>query len=282
MAESIQRFLQQHYPRTDARTVARLVRTLFPEDFKSRLPECQKDGWKDVFVSGGADDELILDRALDSPSVSGGRAVMRHHKINWHDRLFYDPKISRKFFRSLRLAGLLIGLLVSSLFFFRSDLGNKLWSHVDRMRQGDFSWAASATNHSPRSSSETTALPAEPGSFTYWIQQAEAAKGQGEYELAVTHFDRALRINSFESSIRVRRYFALLHSGKTQEACGWFQAQRELRAEDRLLAEALCQQSEGQVDRALVSYGDFIRRFPSDARVSEVKAVVKSLMESQN
>lgn len=120
----LQSFLKEHYPRTDDRNVAKCMRSMFRKDFQFRGPQAKQEGWKDLLVSGGADDELLLDRSADKTQ---GKVQLRQATgeiaIPWWTRLIYDPKINRRFKRSLMISSLSIALMGSLWLFYHSEAG---------------------------------------------------------------------------------------------------------------------------------------------------------------
>lgn len=283
MAQQLHSFLQEYYPRTDHRTVAKLTRQLFRQDFKIRGDVARKENWKDVLVSGAADDDMLLDRTLDSPSsssISQRSFNITKTEISWWDRLVYDPKTSQKFFKTVKAAAVVLGLGVASIFAWQTGAFKQAyqWSYAQYESISSPSQQDS-TNMSSENSSNSTDVAT--GSFADWMNKTRQAKEKGDYASALHSVEKALRINRFDSSAQREKNFIKIQLGYTKEACEWFQKEPEVTENDRLMARAQCAQASGENQKALLYYNDFMRRFPSDNRVKEIRQVVESIIEKE-
>lgn len=283
MADEIQAFLRKHYPRTDARSVAKVMRLMFRDDFNFRVQDARKEHWRDIFVSGGADNEILLDRALENSTSNANKPVTFPHKINWLDRLLYDPKTSQKVGRLITgflIFAVLLGGAYGLLF---TDYGKEI--RQSAIWDKALEWVHLKTPQSPPPlAPEDSVSPKKvlPGSFAYWIQQADKLEAQGNLASAEEALVKALRINSFETGVEVRLNFLRLQMGQTKQPCKWFNEKQDLAEADSLLAEAICQEATGDRRKALINYGDFIRKFPKDSRADKVQLVVKNLLKRKD
>lgn len=269
-ADELEVFLQENYPRTDKRAVAKFMRLMFQEDFNGRLEIALKEGWKDIFVSGGDDQELMLDRAQN---LAPTRTPTQGFRLSTWQRLLYDPKVSDPFFKTLRFVGYACLLVVVSWIFVRSEIGQNLFQ----------SWKRSFSKTAPVESTPTspplveTPQSLERGSLAWWVQEAEVALAAGQDELALDNLGKALKINPYEKDLVIRHHFLQLKLG-LGNACDWFQTHTELEPKDQLLARAACAELAGDPSKAVVAYSDFVRRFPKDLRAPKVERVLKNLL----
>lgn len=262
--DALESFLNKFYPRTDTRSVAKFIRQLFSEEFSQKLAKARKEGWKDIFISGGADDEILLDRSPRATS-SSPHFNTQGHQISWWARLLYDPKISQKFYRFSGIMILVLGLGAGAWAFYESQLGREL------LKWGK-SFIYPTTNQSPGPVDQVQNLSKpEPGSFQWWVNQGDKFSHEKNWTEALEAYDRALRINPYELKVSIARHFVLLEQGDLKEACDWFHQQTEVPEADRLYAEALCHDRAQQTEKALINYTDFLRRFPLDPRISNVQ-----------
>lgn len=264
----LKKFLDDFAPRTDGRNVARFVRQLFSEDFSTRIRKAREERWRDVLISGGADDEIMLDRnRVSGADFSGMRSITEENRLYWWQKALYDPKSSESIRRVAFFILLGFGLLGFG--------AHSYWSSESLVRKGLAWWG----NHQessmdlPASSSvaeDQTQAP-ERGTLAYWIQLAEEAETKGEMAEAQNFYSRALRLSPFDFELQARYHFAAIKAGKTKEACDWFQAEQEVAESHRFFAAGLCFEAQKDWSRAVREYGEFLRRFPSDPRRSQVE-----------
>jgi len=283
LADDIQAFLKKHYPRSDARAVAKVIRLMFREDFNRRVPDIRKESWKDVFVSGGADTDLLLDRFVNVPSSPGLRhAASRNSEIGFLRRLLYDPKVNKKFVRTSLGLGSVSIVLAIAFYLWTTPYGSKLyelgtdyWKYL--INQPGLAEVAESS-----SDSMNEARPAKPemGSLLYWTNKGAEAEKKKDWPTALKAYDRALNINSLESSIEVKRQFVLIRMGRFEKPCAWFKSHTELELADRSLAEALCYQATDDITKAVYAFGDFLRKFPQDPRAAGVKSEFDAVLRT--
>ncbi|PIR22724.1 MAG: hypothetical protein COV44_06105 [Deltaproteobacteria bacterium CG11_big_fil_rev_8_21_14_0_20_45_16] len=283
LADDIQAFLKKYYPRSDTRAVAKVTRLMFREDFDLRVPEIRKESWKDIFVSGGADTDLLLDRFVNVPSSPGIRhAANRNSEIGLLRRLLYDPKVNKKFVRSSIGLGSLLFVLCSGFYLWTTPYGSKFYEF------GSKNWTSlidqpglvQIPENSSNTTDETRSSKPEMGSLLYWVNKGTDAEKVKDWPAALRAYDRALNINSFESSIEVKRQFVLIRMGRLEKPCAWFKSHTELELADRILAEALCYQGTDDITKAVYAFGDFLRKFPNDPRTAEVKSELDAILRS--
>ncbi len=273
MGESLRAFLKKYYPRTDARSVAKFVRSIFPEDFKHRLKVSESEGWKDTLVVGHSDDELMLDRSsLTNEVVSTRKPAFE--EVGWLSRMLYDPKhrdrIDRYGFRLLLLL-ILLGSVIAAVHL------NTIPKIFNALLESGVNSSTPPLAVVKQGSSESPIQTPPVGSFQYWIERAEQAESKQNHEEAVMAYEKAERINSFDLRVLTRKNFNLLALGSSTEACPWFEKQKEIPLEDQLLADAICREHAGDLGRALVSYQDFLRKFPQEKRAKDVRQVIQYL-----
>lgn len=270
MAEDIKTALQKHYPRTDDRSVAKLMRTMFRDDFNRRMKQAKSEGWRDIFVSGGADEELMLDRNPDlSSEVTIKSSITKEVRVGFWHRLLYDPKISHKFYR---VAGLifLVGLLsVGSFYIHQSGAYQKLVASFEKEEP-----AQSVLKNRPVDSEP------EQGTYAYWLQKAEEQEDAGEFKAALASLNQALKINSFDQSTQVQKHFLEIQLNRLNNACAWFKQKTEISDRDRILAEAMCAERRGQTIKAINAYSEVLRRYPNSPRSKDIRSKVKQLVEN--
>jgi len=272
-ADDLEAVLRIHYPRTDRRAAAKFQRLMFEDDFQERLEPALREGWKDVFISGGDDQDLMLDRQKEAFAPT--RTNPHGSQVGIFQKMLYDPKISRKLFSGLRLVGGILMVAVLGTLFVQSDTGKSLLQN----------WKAGVST--PEKIEMISALdpvattPLERGSLAWWVNEAKVAQDQGDTVRAIENLERALKINPYEKDLLVRRQFLLLKRGEL-EVCEWFRVQKDISDSDQLLAGAACQELSGNYERAVVNYSDFIKRFPTDARSNLVRRIISTLLKQQN
>ncbi|MBN8555213.1 MAG: protein kinase [Deltaproteobacteria bacterium] len=267
LSEAIRGFLKSYYPRSDARTVSKFLRTSFQQDFSKRQKQEQLDGWKDTLSLGGADDEILLDRSFSESDALSTKSYTGSQEISWYQRMLYDPKIADLWKKRASMAALLIALGASLFIFFRTET-------ISRLTEA---FKTSPTKVIEETSAPTEAQAPPAGSFLDWLNRAKEAEKNGDVDSALEFYNRALQINGFEQSALVRKNFMLLAKGDFQNACRWFQDQRDLAQADSLLARAACYEIQSDATKASQSYAEFLRSFPEDERFSQVQMVLNSL-----
>jgi len=140
-------------------------------------------------------------------------------------------------------------------------------------------WLTQSQKSPPAPMPHSAPVKYETGSFSYWIHQADLAEAKGHIDQAIDDLNNALRINSFEQGVQIRKYFLLLRKGEVQEACPWFKSQTDISKADKLLSDAMCLEADGHPRKALLDYADFTRRFPHDRRMPEIKKIIETLIE---
>lgn len=270
-ADALQGFLKKHYPRADQRNVAKIVRHLFQEEFHRRSADERQNGWKDIFVSGAADDGLLLDRdfTIDSDTLSKARTAPI--RISWWARLLYDPKVNLKFIRNLRYGSLGAALLAAGIIFYQSESYREFKTYLSEQQN------PLPQNLEPRTPPSTAQQLPDEGSFAFYIQQADRYEQRGDIPNTIRSLRKALHINRFDQSLRLRYEFLRVGTADWKEACDWLLTNQELLASDRLFAQALCAEKQGQAQRALGYYNDYLQRFPRDSRNSQIQLSIKEL-----
>jgi len=273
LAEDLEAVLKIHYPRTDRRSAAKFLRLMFEDDFQERLEPALREGWKDVFISGGDDQDLMLDRQKEPFSPS--RTNPHGTQVGIFQKMLYDPKISRKLFTTLRTVAGVIFVAALGTLFVKSDTGKSLIQ----------SWKVGISSQ-PKldvisESDPTPSIPLERGSLVWWVNEANTAQAQGDTARAIENLERALKINPYEKELLIRRQFLLLKRGEL-EVCEWFRVQKDISDADQLLAGGACQELDGNHERSLVTYSDFVKRFPMDPRSESVKRIISTLIKHQN
>jgi serine/threonine protein kinase len=270
LADRLENFLSEHYPRSDNRTTAKFLRLVFEDDFEKRFPVARKEGWKDVLISGGDDEDLLLDRYRDPEPT---RTDTRGLQVGWIQRIFYDPKISQKIAFSAKTLGLVVGGFCIGLLFWKSEFGRSLIE----------SWKAGVEDvESPLLSSSQPSEPVtvERGTFAWWRQEAESAIELNQIEAAIDYLDRALKINPYEKDLLVKRQYLLLKMGD-ESSCDWFEQQKDLSPSDSSLWRGICFELAGDTLRATNHYSDFVKKFPEDPRQLVVKKTLEHLLKNQ-
>lgn len=274
-ADAIRSFLKSEYPRSDARTVAKFVRSCFFEDYQKRSKVTLTEGWKDILAVGAADDEILLDRTFSEQDSLSTRP--RDDDISWMQRLLYDPKTSANLGRKLRIAAFIVIVLGLGLFIYQSG---RLTEAVRTIQQ--WTQMSSTQNSEVKNSQPTTDLSAPKiddapeGSFSDLVSKGAAAEATNP-EAALKFYLRALSINPFERAVLVRKNFMLLATGSFEEACRWFRDQKDLAPEDRLLSDAGCAEIQGENQRASDSYAVFLQKFSNDPRAAEIRKILDYL-----
>lgn len=276
-ADELKHFLKSHYPRSDARNVAKFIRSCFYEDYHKRTKLALNEGWKDILSVGGADDELLLDRTFSEQDNLPTRA--RDDDIGWLQRLLYDPKASDKLWRVSRWVfalGAVVGLWT---YVMTSPSVRSLWEHLGPSGSEKASEATHDSTPSPSGNSASGDLELTEGSFQDWVQKGEAEEFANP-ELALKYYNRALSINPFEQAVLIRKNFMLLATGQIEESCQWFKAQNDLDQADKLLSDAACDEIQGELQRALSNYREFLQKFPEDRRAKAVRKLYEALLKS--
>lgn len=268
--DALQSFLTKYFPRSDHRSVAKFVRSVFSHDFQTRLQKSLQEGWRDVLQVGSSDEELMLDQSESQSASRSSSMRIRKADPAWWDRLLYDPKVKREFKRKLIQGG-------TALF----ALGFCLFVYVG-IQSGRFErWFSEHEEHLPaEAKNELNASPAPPavGSFVYWIQEAEKYVKTEDYLSALRAYERAQEINPFDVNLQIKRQFINLNLGHIQESCAWFlNKAKELPPTEASLSSAICSEALGDNQNALMGYSDFVLRFPEDSRVNQVKSIITSL-----
>jgi serine/threonine protein kinase len=285
-AEAIRDFLRKNYPRTDARTVARFARSLFPQDFQARSQSALREGWVDVLVSGGADDDLLLDRTFSEEMAQRHLGADRNESLSAWQRALYDPHVNAQVKSWIWKSALIIGVM---------GLGALGWSsgYIERLPQAasttfnrllNFDWAAylstAGSKPTPSVTSTHTKTPNETvpfGGFAYWKQMADEAEANGRWEEAETALKRAIEINPFETSLQTRREFVTLYQGQLDSSCRYFQTTSDVSPADKLLASSICAEGRGDWIKAASGYQDFLRLYAQDPRSAKVSWALKQL-----
>lgn len=276
LANELESFLQKNYPRTDQRTVAKFSRLLFREDFNVRFETAVKEGWKDIFISGGEDDEILLDRSTNSESSTTGiRSSTMGMRLSWYQRLIYDPKLSQQFFFWLKTSAVSVILLAGLAVLISTPFGQNKIQRA--MTQAGLKKATPPPPSLQTASTEDLSAPTEKGSYAWWLQEARKAEKAGRYEDAVSFVDRALKINPFEKKVKVHKNFLLIQMGHSARACAWFEEQADIDRADRDLAQAVCLEASGRRQKAVLAYLEFLQRHDTDPRKEKVKALLESL-----
>lgn len=283
LADALHLFLKENYPRTDARSVAKVLRSLFHADFSLRMNTARKEGWRDIFISGAADEDILFDKTLDSPSQIGGRQIIVQEEISWINRLLYDPKTSKKFFSTLKAAGFLIGFGVLSFFAWKNGLFDQSYQMAKEVYLKNFSKDKPGPIIAEQKKEEILkADKAEPGSFAFFLQESKKAEDSENFSEAVNWLNKAIRINRFDLNVLIRRNFLLIRMGDYRESCHWFSTESEVPKRDKIFAQALCREAQGDKNGAIQTYQDYIKNFPSDERNPKIKQVVESLSNKEN
>jgi serine/threonine-protein kinase len=271
-ADAIRTFLKAEYPRSDARNVARFVRSCFYEDYQKRIKVTLAEGWKDTLAVGAADDEIMLDRTF---SEQDSLMTRKHEEeISWFQRLIYDP-ITRDRFRR-HFATVFGGIVIVAALSFSVFTG-KATLFLDAFQKAIHSPSATSESVTPSSPQVAPAMAPE-GSFSDWVQKGQAAEEQDPNE-ALKYYLQALSINPFEQSVLIRKNFMLLAIGEFDEACRWFHAKQDLGMADRLLSDAACSEIQGETQRAMDSYSNFLEKFSADTRAKNVRGLFEILKD---
>ncbi len=285
-AEALRDFLRKNYPRTDARTVARFVRSLFPQDFQTRSQSALREGWVDVLVSGGADEELLLDRTFSEEMAQRHLGSSRNENLSAWQKALYDPRVNAQL-KSWAWKIALIGAFLA--------LGIAGWTggYIQRVPQWTLATVHQLLSHdwsgksSPAESKTTTpttsaeiktpkeAIPF--GGFAYWKQLADEAEANGRWEEAEVALRRAIEINPFEKSLQNRKEFVALYQGQLDSSCRYFQTNPDIESADKLLAASICAEGRGDWIKAASGYQDFLRLYAQDPRAAKVSWALKQL-----
>lgn len=277
LARVLEKFLRTHYPRTDQRTVAKFVRTLFQEDFSIRFQGAIQEGWKDVFVSGGEDDELLLDRA-SAKEIPDGKRSTSGFRLSWWERMLYDPKVSQQLRHSVKVASISLFLLASAVGAAFSPWG-KTWTQLALVQLGLQKEPGTRSEVIQSASREEDAVikTARPGTLVWYQNEAEKFESRGDFGKALELLNQAVRINPYEKELQTQRHFLLIQLGQSPTACTWFSQAKDLKPSDKLLAQALCLENEGRSQNAILSYLEFLQKHPQDPRSEKVKALLEAL-----
>jgi len=272
-ADDLESLLRIHYPRTDRRAAAKFLRLMFEDDFQARLEPALAEGWKDVFISGGDDQDLMLDRQKEASSST--RSNTHGLRVGVFQKILYDPKISRKLYATIRVVAGVFTLIALGTLFLQSDNGKSLIQ----------SWKVGISSppevEAVTKVEQTPNLPLERGSLVWWVNEAELAEKQGDILRAIENLERALKINPYERELLVRRQFLQLKRGEL-DVCEWFRVQKDVSDADQLLAGGACQELSGNYERAVVAYSDFVKRFSLDPRSESTRRIISTLIKQQN
>lgn len=276
-AEAIRGFLKSQYPRSDARNVAKFVRSCFFEDYQMRSKVALTEGWKDILAVGAEDDEILLDRTFSEQDS----LITRKHddEISWLQKLLYDPKTGDTWRHRLLVTSLIIAVIGGATWLVGTDRLSELFSSAQKWISNDSNSELPVTNTpTPSAATPSPEVQATDGSFSDWVQRGQKAEKTDPLS-ALKYYQRALSINPFEQSVLIRKNYMLLATGDFEEACRWFRAQKDLEMADRLLTEGACYEIQGEIQRALVAYAGFVEKFSSDARASDIRILISQLKE---
>lgn len=283
-AEAIRDFLKEHYPRSDARSIARTLRSLFPEDYQRRVGPAKKEGWVDVLVSGAADDDLILDRSFSENS--GIRPHTQGHRISWLQRLLYDPRTSAKFYVGLGLGSLFALLAAGGFWAFQSGYWNQtyqtakeLWTQVQNSGQPASETVSPSAETPPATSPSTSPQPSAFG-FSHFLGEADKSIMALQFDEALKSLQRAKEINPFDAHLKAQIRLTHLALGRAQEACNNLAKETEFAAEDMLLLTAACLEYEGDWVKAIGAYQEFLEKYPNHPRAKHVRLALNSISET--
>ncbi len=285
-AEALRDFLRKNYPRTDARTVARFTRSLFPQDFQTRSQSALKEGWVDVLVSGGADEDLLLDRTFSEEMAQRHLGASRSESLSAWQKALYDPHVNAQLKSWAWKTALVGGIL---------GLGVWGWKggYLQRLPQMTTAAVSQILNYDWAryfSTAESKSAPATPpaeaktppeavpfGGFAYWKQMADEAEANGRWEEAEVALKRAIEINPFETSLQTRREFVMIYQGQLDSGCRYFQTTPDVGPADKLLASSICAEGRGDWIKAASGYQDFLRLYAQDPRAAKVSWALKQL-----
>lgn len=271
-AEAISQFINKNYSHTDHRDVAKFVRLLFATEFQEKRGQAIRESWKDVFVSGGSDDEIMLDRSSGFTDNSATKK-RGYAQPSFLSKLIYDPKWGQIIRKSAQTSLVLFVLGFFSFYFLKSDFYQNL----------DSEW--SSTSESPPSSAEISVPSTAPNTleargFQWWLNRASELETRGNLEGALSAYERALEINAYDQTALVKKHFLRIRTNSDSRSCQWFRNQTDLSRADKAFAAALCFEARDQKIRALKAYDEFIREFPKDLRTSEANEKFISLSEN--
>ena len=271
-AEAISQFMDKNYPHTDQRDVAKFMRLLFATEFQEKRWQAIRESWKDVFVSGGSDDEIMLDRSSSFTNTTQTKK-RDHAQPSFLSRLIYDPKwggITRK----ITETGLvLFALGIFSFYFFKSDFYQDLKSE----------WVSSSESSSPSAKILAPSAPPtilEVRGFQWWLDRASELETRGNLDEALAAYERALEINAYDQGALIKKNFLKIRKDGDSQSCQWFRNQADLSRADKTFAAALCFEARNQKIKALEAYDEFIREFPKDLRTSEANEKFNSISEN--
>ncbi len=277
-AESLRRFLKQNYPRTDARTVAKFVRALFPEDFQRRSRPALKEGWVDILVSGASDDDLLLDRSLGDADAMKSNPGTKGYRLNVWDRLLYDPRLGQKMSRIFVQWGVPLLIVCALSLLWMTGWLEERWKTVHEAFKTSETPVPPVA--APTVQPQPTPLPTEnldKKGLAYWLLVSEKAEAEGRYEEAASALSKAHEINPLDPKLVVKKLFLNLSTGNFDEACRAIQQTEGASDADRSLAIALCAEARGDTVKALSYYSEFIQRFPADPRRARAASVLDAL-----
>ncbi len=270
MADAIQGFLQKYYPRSDLRSVAKFLRGVFSQDFQNRYKVSIREGWRDILEVGGADDELLLDQSDSRPIYRTGNSQRTGGELKWTDRILYDPKTKLEIKRMTVKALILIATISGSIFLY-----------LTYKADGFKSWFQSKT-FTETTAPQATALPLQNqefavGTYAYWMDKGQKSLNERSYETALRSYERAIEINPYDINAQIQKNFSLLGLGRFDEACPWLLSQKEIPGNDKMLSTAVCEEAQGENQKALLSYTEFLNHYGEDKRVDQIRAVITSL-----
>jgi serine/threonine-protein kinase len=271
LADAIEQFMDKNHPYCDHREVAKYVRLLFASEFQEKRGQAIKESWKDVFVSGGADDEIMLDRAHTFSSPTQTKKRMASQPTSLLTKLIYDPKWGGLAWKWTRVAFLVSILVASGLYLFQSEHYKNILSPWASQTEVE---PTSKTSFEPK---PIPSSPIEARGFQWWLDRARQFQREENLEDALTAYERALEINPFHSEALVAKHFVRIRLDGAPDSCQWFRTQRDIERADKIFASALCLEIQDQKSRARQTYVEFVREFPQDLRSSEANEKFQKL-----
>lgn len=289
-ADALQDFLSSNYPRTDARSVAKFLRQIFSEDFSQRMRKAKEEKWRDVLVSGGADDQILLDRdlkALGHSQALGPASTER--PVDWFQRAIYDPRTTRRLRRTAFLSVFVLSLLGTGFYSYWDkdswphQTAISLYSKFSSSDEDEVSSLASTGQKPPvprvEAKAEESRSAPERGSLSYWVQEADRAEGRRDYRAAREALQRALRVSPFDELLQARFHYLGIELGEIDQSCQWLREARELPSEEKNFAHARCLEAQGEAQRALREYQELLRRYPEHPKRAEVQRRLQDLSQ---
>ncbi|MGA0163449.1 MAG: protein kinase domain-containing protein [Bdellovibrionota bacterium] len=271
-AEAISQFMDKNYPHTDHRDVAKFVRLLFATEFQEKRGQAIRESWKDVFVSGGSDDEIMLDRSSNFTNTTQTKK-RDHAQPSFLARLIYDPKWGSITRKVTETSLVLFALGIFSFYFLKSDFYQNLKSE----------WLSTSEASAPPAKISAPSTPPttlEVRGFQWWLDRASELETRGNLDEALAAYERALEINAYDQTALVKKHFLRIRKDGDSQSCQWFRNQADLSRADKSFAAALCFEARNQKIKALEAYDEFIREFPKDLRTSEANEKFISLSEN--